>query len=51
MIVLVILFLALVRLQYLVKFFGEYLGQGTARMIVIISGILICAAMLFFHIW
>jgi len=49
MIVLVVLvFLALMRLQYLVKFFGEYLGQGTARTLVIISGILICAAMLFF---
>lgn len=49
MIVLVILvFLALVRLQYLVRFFGEYLGQGTARTIVIIAGILIGVAMLFF---
>ena len=49
MVVLVVLvFLALMRLQYLVKFFGEYLGQGTARTLVIISGILICAAMLFF---
>ena len=49
MIVLVILvFLALIRLQYLVRFFGEYLGQGTARTIVIIAGILIGVAMLFF---
>ena len=49
MIVLVILvFIALVRLQYLVRFFGEYLGQGTARTIVIIAGILIGVAMLFF---
>ena len=44
----VILALALIRLQYLVKFFGEYLGQGTARTIVIVVAILISVAMLFF---